>query len=76
VARLNNSFACSLSNQGQHESVSRYRGVRFIVPTDIFRTAFITGDFLAGAKGAGSYREAIGTTMAFGTSSSDRLITS
>ena len=52
-----NSEACTLSNQGQHESVSRYRGVRFVVPTDIFRASFITGDLLAGAQGAGPYRD-------------------
>ena len=55
--RIRNIVACILSNQGQHESVSRYRGVRIVVPTDILRTSFITGDFLAGAKGAGSDRD-------------------
>lgn len=45
-----NNNACSLYNQGQHESVSRYRGVWAVLPTDIFRIAFITGDFLAGAR--------------------------
>lgn len=46
-----NNDACSLYNQGQHESVSRYRGVWAVLPTDIFRIAFITGDFLASAPG-------------------------
>ncbi len=31
-----NNNACSLYNQGQHESVSRYRGVWAVLPTDIF----------------------------------------
>jgi hypothetical protein len=34
--RIRNIVACILSNQGQHESVSRYRGVRSVVPTDFF----------------------------------------
>ena len=52
VTYARKSITCTLlSYQGQHESVSRYRGVWAVLPTDIFRIAFITGDFLAGAPG-------------------------